>query len=177
MLRSLTTVIERLGSPGKLALVLLAGTAIFLEAGLRPLEAQSERLDRSIERATKQTRSADPNLIRTASPSGKLAAFYRFFERDETTTDWLAKFYAIAEKSGLTLRTAEYQLIKGPGKLDRYEIALPLAGDYAQIRAFLENVLIEMPVLSLDQVSFRRKRTNDLTVETDVRLTLHILRP
>ena len=60
---------------------------------------------------------------------------------------------------------------------DRYEIALPLAGDYAQIRAFLENALLEVPVLSLDQLSFRRKRSNDLAVETDARLSLHILRP
>jgi len=177
MLRALNTVIERLGWPGKLALVLLAGTAVFLEAGLRPLEAQSERLGRSIERATREFRSADPGLIRTASPQAKIEAFYRFFQREEATTDWLARLYAIAEKCGLTLRAAEYRLLKGPGKLDRYEIALPLAGDYAQIRAFLENALLEMPVLSLDQLSFRRKRTNDLAVETDVRLTLHVLRP
>ena len=177
MLRALNTTIERLGWPGKLALVLLAATAVFLEAGLRPLEAQNERLTRSIERATHQLRSADPAFVRTASPQAKLEAFYRFFQREESTTDWLAKLYAIAEKGGLTLRVAEYQLLKGPGKLDRYEIALPLAGDYAQIRAFLENALLEVPVLSLDQLSFRRKRSNDPAVETDARLSLHILRP
>jgi hypothetical protein len=176
-MRALNEAIERLGWPGKLALVLLAGTAVFLEAGLRPLEAQRERLDRSIERVTQQLRSADPGFIRTASPQAKLETFYRFFQREEATTDWLAKLYAIAEKCGLTLRLAEYQLHKGPGKLDRYEIALPLAGDYAQIRAFLENALLEMPVLSLDQLSFRRKRTHDLAVETEVRLSLHVLRP
>ncbi len=177
MLRAFKPFIERLGRPGKFALFLLAGTPVFLEAGVRPLEAQSDRLDRSIERATKEVRSADPGLIRTASPSAKLTAFYQFFQREEATTDWLAKLYAIAEKSGVTLRMAEYQLIKGPGKLDRYEIALPLTGDYAQVRAFLENALLEIPVLSLDQLSFRRKRTNDLAVETQVRLTLHVLRP
>jgi len=177
MLRQLNALLERLGWPGKFALFLLAATAVFFQAAVRPLEAQGERLDRSIERATKQIRSTDPSLIRTASPSAKLAAFYRFFEREEATTDWLAKLYAIAEKSGVTLRMAEYQLVKGPGKLDRYEISLPLTGDYAQVRAFLENALLEIPVLSLDQLSFRRKRTNDPAVETSVRLTLHVLRP
>jgi hypothetical protein len=177
MLRNLKSAIERLGWPGKLALVLLAATAVFLETGLRPLETQSERLDRSIERATQQLRSADPSLVRTASPQAKLEAFYRFFQREESTTDWLAKLYAIAEKGGLTLRAAEYHLLKGPGKLDRYEIVLPLVGDYAQIRAFLENALLEVPVLSLDQLSFRRKLSSDLAVESDARLTLHVLRP
>ena len=177
MPRALNTVIERLGWPGKLALVLLAATAVFQEAGLRPLVAQNERLSRSIERATQQLRSADPGFVRTASPQAKLAAFYRFFQREESITDWLAKLYAIAEKGGVSLRVADYQLVRGPGRLDRYEIALPLAGDYAQIRAFLENALLEVPVLSLDQLSFRRKRSNDLSVETDARLSLHILRP
>jgi len=174
---NLKTHFERLGWPGKSALALLAAATVFLETGVKPLDAQVERLDRSIERSGAQLRSPDPNLIRTASPSAKLTAFYQFFQREEAITDWLAKLYALAEKTGVTLRSAEYQLAKGPGKLDRYEIALPLSGDYARIRAFLENALLEMPVLSLDEVRFRRKRANDLVVETDVRLTLHVLRP
>ena len=171
----LGSLIERLGWPGKAALALLASTAVFHQAALIPLDAQRQSLERSAERAAR-LRSPDPNLVRAASPSSKLAAFYRFFQREESTTDWLAKLYAVAEKSGVSLRLAEYRLAPGPGKLDLYEIALPLAGDYAQIRAFLENALIEIPVLSLDQVNFRRKRTNDLTVETEVRLTMHVPR-
>ncbi len=177
MTAGLHALIEGLGRPGKAALAIFAAAAVFLEAGVRPLEAQGERLDRSIQRSGAQLRSADPNLIRTASPSAKLAAFYQFFRREEAITDWLAKLYALAEKTGVTLRTAEYQLVKGPGKLDRYEIALPLSGDYAQIRAFLEKALLEVPVLSLDEIRFRRKRSDDLSVETDVRLALHVLRP
>jgi hypothetical protein len=175
--RELKSLIEGLGWPGKAALVLLAATAVFQQLELRPLVARNDSLDSSVERAARRLRPADPNLLQTASPSSKLAAFYRFFDREESITDWLAKLYAIAEKSGVGLRLAEYQLVKGPGRLDRYEIALPLNGDYAQIRAFLENALIEIPVLSLDQVSFRRKRADDLAVETEVRLTLHLLRP
>jgi hypothetical protein len=172
----LRSLVERLGWPGKAALLLLVSTAVFHQAALKPLDAQRQSLERSAERAAQRLRSSDSNLVRTASPSSKLEAFYRFFQREESTTDWLAKLYAIAEKSGVSLRLAEYRLAPGPGRLDRYEIALPLAGDYAQIRAFLENALIEIPVLSLDQVNFRRKRTNDLTVETEVRLTLHVPR-
>ena len=174
---ALNVLLEALGRPGKAALALLVAAAVFHQAAIKPLSARNESLARSEDRAVREQRPSDPNLVRTASPSSKLATFYRFFEREESTTDWLAKLYAIADKSGVSLRLAEYQLVKGAGKLDRYEIALPLSGDYAQIRAFLENALIEIPVLSLDQVNFRRKRTNDPNVETDVRLTLHVLRP
>ena len=58
--------------------------------------------------------------------------------------------------------------------IERYEVALPLRGNYARIRAFLENALIEIPVLSLDHVSFRRKSPGDGAVEAEVRLTLHL---
>jgi len=173
---ALDSLVENLGWPGKTAVALIAATAVFHQLALKPLDAQDESLARSIERAARRVQLADPGLVRTATPSSKLAAFYRFFEREETTTDWLAKLYAIAEKSGVNLRLAEYQLVKGPGKLDRYEIALPLSGDYPHTRAFLENALIEIPVLSLDQVSFHRKRPDDPGVETEVRLTLHLLR-
>src|SRR2546428_12935189 len=125
MLRALNIAVERLGWPGKLALVLLAATAVFLEAGLRPLEAQSERLGRSIERATQQLRSAGPGFVRTASPQAKLAAFYRFFQREESTTDWLPQLHAISEKSGLPLASPQYRLLKGPGQRDSSENALP----------------------------------------------------
>jgi hypothetical protein len=175
MPRELRSLVASLGWPGKAAVVLLAVTAMLHQVALKPLDARKESLERSADGARQQR--ADPNFVRTASASSKLAAFYRFFEREESTTDWLARLYALADKGGVTLQLAEYRLTRGPGRLDRYEIALPLAGDYGQIRAFLENALIEIPVLSLDQVTFRRKRANDLTVETDVRLTLHVLRP
>jgi len=176
MPHTLRSLIAKPGWPGMAAIALLASTAVFYQVALKPLEARRESLERSYS-GMRQPRPGDPNLLRTATASSKLDAFYRFFQREESTTDWLARLYAIADKSGVSLQLAEYRLTKGPGRLDRYEIALPLAGDYSQIRAFLENALIEIPVLSLDQVNFRRKRANDLAVETDVRLTLHVLRP
>jgi len=61
--------------------------------------------------------------------------------------------------------------------MERYEITLPLAGSYAQIRTFLENALIEIPVMSLDQVAFRRERASELQVQAEVRVTLHLVKP
>jgi len=173
---NLRTLVEQLGWPGKTAFILLAAAEIFLKAGVAPMEARNQQLESLIDRAAGQARASDPNLIRTASPSAKLVAFYRFFERDEAATDWLAKLYALAQKTGVEIRVADYQLVRSSGKLDRYEISMPLTGDYAQIRAFVENALAQIPVLSLDQLSFRRKRANDTAVETDVRFSLHLLR-
>ena len=38
----------------------------------------------------------------------------------------------------------------------RYEIVLPVAGSYAQIRDFLKRALAEIPVLSVDQLTLKR---------------------
>src|SRR5262249_37623018 len=77
MPRELRSLVASLGWPGKTALALLAVTAVFYQFTLKPLDAQRESLERSADGARQQR--ADPNFVRTASASSKLAAFYRFF--------------------------------------------------------------------------------------------------
>jgi hypothetical protein len=64
----------------------------------------------------------------------------------------------------------------GP-RMARYEIKLPVSGNYAQIRSFLQNALAEIPVLSLDEVKFKRERASDASVQADLRLTLYLVNP
>lgn len=165
-----------LGGLGGIALAFLAAAFAFHVWVLLPLEAHSERLE---ERLAGQARTGvrEPNAIRTASPAGKVAAFYQYFEREESTVEWLAKLYAIGKAVGVELRTAEYRLTETRQRLARYEVVLPLSGSSSQVRAFLENVLNEIPIASLDQVNLRRKRATDAQVEAEVRLTLHLLEP
>jgi Tfp pilus assembly protein PilO len=105
-----------------------------------------------------------------------VAAFYKFFERPERMEDWLAKLYGVALASGLEFKTGDYRLSESRQRIDRYQISLPVTGTYTQIRSFLENVLTEIPVLSLDQASFRRKATNEGRIDAEIVLTLHLLR-
>ena len=62
------------------------------------------------------------------------------------------------------------------GRIVRYEIVLPVAGSYPQIREFLRRSLAEIPVLSLDQVNLKREKRNDGAVNAELRLTLHMVR-
>lgn len=171
---ALTRIRDELGELGAISLALLGAAFAFYLWVLAPLEAQSERLDwRLAEKARGGING--PSAIRAASPAGKVAAFYRFFEREERTIEWLAKLYAIGKEVGVELRTAEYRLTETRQRLARYEIVLPLTGSSSQVRAFLENVLNEIPIASLDQVNLRRKRASDAQVEAEARLTLHLL--
>ena len=168
---------DELGGAGLVALGLLTGAVLFLLFVLKPLEARNELLARQLARAVSAGSAADARLVRAAAPAAQLAAFYQFFDTKQETTDRLAELYGIGKATGVELRAAEYRLQKTGTRIERYEIALPLTGSYAQVRAFLENALIAIPVLSLDRVKFHRKRPDDTLVEAEVRLTLYLARP
>ena len=54
---------------------------------------------------------------------------------------------------------------------------VPLTGSYTQMREFLKRSLAEVPVLSLDQISLKRENRRDGTVQAELRLTLHMVKP
>ena len=168
---------NELGYTGVAAFALLAAAALFFVLVLKPLETRNEQLERQIARVARQGGPSDPGLIRTSTPGAKLAAFYAFLRSEEKTTDRLATIYAIGKAAGVEFRSADYRMHKSSGRIERYEIALPVTGNYRQIRTFLEKVLIEIPVLSLDQVNFRRDSTEDASVQAEIRLTLHLVKP
>lgn len=165
---------ERLGGVALAAIGLLAAGIVVLAAVIRPLESRMVLLEGKLGHGARQ---AATDSTRSGTPAAKLAAFYAFFDRQEGQVDWLAKVYGSARGAGIELRTADYRLIETNGRIERYEATLPLSGTYAQLRAFLENALDENPVLSLDQLTIRRKRINDANLEAEAVITIHLLKP
>ncbi|MEK6537157.1 MAG: pilus assembly protein PilO, partial [Actinomycetota bacterium] len=87
----------------------------------------------------------------------------------------LARLYEISHNAGVELRVGDYGWRKPERpRLGQYQITLPVAGNYAQIRSFAETALLEIPTLSLDQINFRRKRVSDAQVEAEIRMTLYL---
>ncbi len=168
--------LHELGSLGVAAIVFFAAAVALQNYGVKPLQERSEALDARIARQLEQDRASNARFARDAAPAAKLAAFYRFFETREKPTDWLAKLDAIAHASGVELASADYKLQKTDSRLVRYEIVLPLTGSYAHIRGFLQNALQQIPVLSLDEITFRRRSAADATVQAQAHVTLHFLK-
>jgi hypothetical protein len=176
MLEPMRWLRRELGIAGIASLVLVSLAFVFFHLAVKPLQQRNEEL-REAARNAALASSADGGTTRTATPGAKLAAFYDFFDAEEEATDRLARLDAIAKAVGMKLGSADYRMHKTGTRIERYEITLPLAGSYAQIRAFLENALIQVPVMSLDQVRFRRERASDIQVQAEVRLTLHLVKP
>ena len=162
---------DELGVSGILSLAVLAAAGIFYYTLLQPMQARDGELRAQLAKQARTAPAGEPS-----SASDKLGTFYRFMEKPEQTTDWLAKLYAIGQATGVGLQSATYKTHPGSGRLERYEIVLPVSGSYTQIREFLKRSLAEIPVLSLDQLSLKREARTDGSVNAELRLTLHRLK-
>ena len=165
--------VDELGSTGVLSLALFAAAALFLVGVLNPLEERAHMLDERLARAGHVPAQGEG---RPSSAAAKLAAFYRFFDTGDQPSDWLRRLDDIAAKSGIELRSADYTLQRPAGRLERYEIALPVSATYPQLRAFLRTALAEIPVMSLDQVVIKRQRASDGQIQADIHITLHMVK-
>ena len=116
-------------------------------------------------------------MVRPGSPSARLAGFYGFFARDQRLADQLARVDAAAHGLGLQIKRAEYRLNSHPDrKLDRYQMRLPIQGEYRDVRAFIAQVLRDLPTASLDQIQFQRRSIADGVVEAQVSFTFYLSR-
>ena len=149
-----------LGALGTAALVVLAAAGVFFVLVLQPLKDQRARLEGAVSKGG-------------GKPATNLAGFYGFLESKDETTDALAKLYAIGTATGVALESGSYRTQPAAGRLERYELALPVSGSYAQIRDFMNRALAEIPTLSLDQMTLKRDGRNEATLHAELRLTLH----
>ena len=153
-----------LGLPERLSLLALGGALAFSFLVVKPLEERSRLLLSRIH----------PEA--TGGHDAKVAEVFRFLKKDESPTDWLAKLYAIGRATGVELQSAQYST-EAAGRIERYQIVLPVAGSYSQVRDFLKRATGEIPVMSVDQMSLKRDSRNDGALHAELRLTLHMVQP
>jgi Tfp pilus assembly protein PilO len=157
--------LDRIGTAGVAALVLLAAAVAFSGFVIHPLEGRSALLQDRLSRKAPAVQSG----------GDKVAAVYEHLKKEEDTTDWLAKLHGIGAATGVQLKSAAYRTHKTDARIVRYEIAVPVTGSYGQIRDFLKRSLAEIPVLSLDQLTLKRDPKNGATIHAEMKLTLHMV--
>ena len=162
---------DELGPTGLAALVLFAAAALFMALVLQPLKDENRVLE------ARAGINRDLGAVSSVNTAEKLGQLYEYLEKPQATTDWLAKLYAIGKATGVELQSATYKASNAGGRLQRYEIVLPLTGSYTQMRDFLKRSLAEIPVLSLDQISLKRESRREGSVQAELRLTLHTVKP
>ena len=112
--------------------------------------------------------------VQLADSAQELIKFNEMLPDGASLPEWLSLIDKAAIKQHLILNRGDYKLTQI--KLDktiknqssRYEIVLPVAGQYAQIRQFIANVLQLQPALALSDLQI--KRENTLAPLVDARL-------
>jgi hypothetical protein len=159
---------HQLGGLGLFSLAMLAAALAFAILVVQPLEAKGRSLAQRLARSGAAAPAA-------GSGAAQLAQFYDYLAKPEQTTDWLAKLYAIGQATGVELQSATYRSEQA-GRIERYQIVLPVSGSYAQMREFLDRSLAEIPVLSLDQMTLKRESRRDGAVQAELKMTLHMVK-
>ena len=166
-----------LTSAGTAGAALLLSTLAFQFLIVQPREARLEAMREGVARRAQSVHHVSMPDGLPHSATEKLQAFYAFFRRERKMSDWLARIYDVAERAGVSLQQGDYRLIGSVDTaLDRYEMTLPVTGDYGKIRSFAEGVLNAVPVASLDHIAFRRQRTNQSDVDAEMRFTVYLER-
>ena len=160
------------GVTGALALLTVAACAGFQITFIQPLEREAVRLDAALA----SQRDGRKSTASAHAPAERAGAIYKLLDTGERIDESLGRLHGIAGAAGLELRSANYRLGESKTRLERYEISLPVQGTYAQIRLFVEAALRELPSLSLDRATLRRKSAADTRIDAELVLTLHRLR-
>jgi hypothetical protein len=162
---------ERWAASPRLALAvagcLLAGAAALWPLALQPAQARLERARMQLAAA-----HAVPRALRTvaATPHGQLW-------REERFPDVLAQALAGAAESGLRLDEGAYRVTReSAGPLARYQIQLPVRGDYVQLRRYLAGLSASLPGLALERVQFERPKVGDAALDARLGLVLFMER-
>lgn len=159
------------GILGVALLLLTVGLYIFQvqpkTARLAELKKNSASLKLRIEQVAKSG-------IPESGDQDELNKFYGFFS-GVSLSEWLNKLYAAAAAQQLVLEQGEYRITPSKnGKLARYQITLPVKGNYLQIRKFVTQALADVPIAALEEISFKREAISATEVETRIKLTLFL---
>lgn len=175
----LTFLLYRHGWPAAIGLLLMAAVWPLAHFGADSVRAQTLALqqaqvaERELERERK-ARQPDPK----ADQVSRLAAFEAGLPQAEGALQAVRHMHRSAAEHDVVLSTGEYRLVSEPGgRLQRYQITLPADGTYPDLRAWMADVLNELPTMALDELSLKRNAVGESQVQARVRWSFYLKAP
>lgn len=171
--------LHRHGWPSAVGLLLLAAVWPIAHFGADSARAQTVALQRAqaTERELERERKA-----RQPDPGGdqvsRLAEFEVGLPQAEGALRAVKHLHRSAAEHDVVLSTGEYRLVGEPGgRLQRYQITLPADGTYPDLRAWMADVLNELPTMALDELSLKRDTVGEAQVQARVRWSFYLKAP
>ena len=171
--------IQSLGWPGVVGALLLLLSAVYGLAVVQPARSGLLQVQQEVDTATTTVQPiGEAGQFPVQTSEAQRAAFYRDFPAQTEVTRWIERIYAAAAAEKLLLTRGEYLLAPvADTRLTRYQITLPVHGDYARIRRFIATILATTPNLSVDDLNLQRQSISDPQVEGRIRLSLYLVTP
>jgi hypothetical protein len=153
--------------------------ALLVKLVLLPMQLRSERVEReAFSQLTSQRLNADKNLLPSALTANETAVLEQLKTvclTQEEVSDVLIRIVQIAQNNGVALTQSQFQMhshaLVGFRQL---QVVFPIHSNYPQMRKFVEQVLLENPGVSLDQLLIRRETVDKNQAEIELRLSLWI---
>ena len=171
---SLKRALVRLRWPGVAGLALIAFTVGLTLFGVQASRQKLLSLDREAAALKMQLgkRSAAPAF---ATNRSQLSNFYAFFPLTENVPELLARINRSANQRQLVLEKGEYKLARESDfQLARYQVTLPIHGEYGELRSFVNDVLEAVPSAALEELTLKRESADLPQLEGRVRFVLFL---
>ena len=171
--------VGRLGILGKIGIGLLGVAGIYFFSAVVPQQAAlqqlKERADSLQIQAQSKSSSNDADAGKKMTGDQALQAFYDFFPMIDSSPFWIRELVRIAKKQNVELSSSEYRLInEQDARLARYEMVLPIKGNYAQSRAFIADALETVPAMAISAIAIKREAVTSDRLELRLEINLFL---
>ena len=170
---------ERLGPAGKIGFGLLVFSAVFFLVAVLPRQEESKAL--MAEAGVLEARIRMEPSAGSGSPGRRLQgdqalpAFYAFFPKLDSSPFWIGELVRIAGERGVEISGTEYRMVREKDlKLARYEMMVPVRGNYSQLRGFIADALHTVPAMALVDVVIRREGVHAEFLEANIKFNLYL---
>ncbi len=151
-----------------LAVILGGGTLLLGFLSWR-LQAEAERLAAFRNGVVR----VDPPRPKAPVTERELQSYYSVLPHEEERFALVKRVLIAAERNGVLPQHADYKLETEPmTKVVRYQMSLPLKGDFARIQAFLVEVLNDNRSLAIDALNVKRESAERGDVEAQVQFSV-----
>ncbi len=177
------TVAKKLGAWGLLGLILSIASLLFYTIKMPQMEQLIETVQTEKDNAIMRSNVTE-TINKVELPQNtrqEITSFYERFPKASSLPEALSLIYEIANKQKLALNSGDYKFnlvkqanLSNEQTLTKYEIVLPIKGQYTQIRTFISEVLLELPALALTVMQFNRENTLNPNVEAKLVFVLFV---
>lgn len=166
---------RRHGWPALVGLLMLAAVWPIAHFGADSARAQALDLQQ-VQRSERErlARQPDPQV----DEASRLAGFEAGLPQAAGALQALRHIHRSASEHDVVLATGEYRMVSEPGgRLQRYQITLPADGTYPDLRAWMADVLNELPTIALDELSLKRNAVDEPRMQARVRWSFYLRAP